>query len=201
MDSFEEKLIQKECSNLFKEDVLIDYTINSQKFYALNLISSYLNLEEKILAPLNISSVVLSKIHEDGFFDEFIKKGSKIYYYDLEEEKKKNHMKFQFNIKDPSYLNFMLEEYKFTSTKSLDLAFDFYIQSFIDCYNEVDNGYFIRFPSKKKRRYEAMKNQEQSILKMLNEVKFIAGFTSDNILITDKKTDLLELISNYKNKL
>lgn len=96
------------------------------------------------------------------------------------------------------YINTMFNEYKCTSSESIELALDFMFQTFMDSYNQnYDNGMMVTLPKKNEVRKRAMKNHDHTMVQFLNFDAYILGFSSLGV-IAGSKNDLERVLSSQK---
>lgn len=110
---------------------------------------------------------------------------------------------FIYTVEHESYFELMHDTLNFTATQSIDFAFDFYLQSFVDTFNKrkdtnYDNGPIVLpFQEEKEVQKHAMKTNNQFILKFRENPSMLAGFASDGP-VRKNKEDINKLISYFK---
>lgn len=121
--------------------------------------------------------------HKSYFHNKFLPKGSA----------KTQSRSFTHTIEDENYFKLMYEILDFTPTQSIDFAFAFYLQSFVDTFNarrdiNYDNGP-ITLPFQKDEEVQkyAMQTNNQFILKFRKNPLLLAGFASDGPVRTNKE--------------
>ena len=110
---------------------------------------------------------------------------------------------FIYTVENESYFELMNEKLQFTPTQSISFAFDFYLQSFVDTFNKrrdsnYDNGPIVLpFEEDREVQKQAMKTNNQFILKFRENPSMLAGFASDGP-VRKNKEDIKNIISYFR---
>jgi hypothetical protein len=183
--SIEDTILEKECKNPFKHDSSINMSITHQMWYAISFIGRYsrqIEESEYFLAPVNASVIAFGRYLESGVLDDCLKRFRVCWGVDMND---KERVYGTCKIDNPDFFNTMLNEKGCTPQDIFNLAFNFYIQSFIDSYNGRNQEFGILFEDRKTARKNAMKAGDQSLIEILNNVKYIRGFTKEGIIIKE----------------
>lgn len=190
----------------FNKRKKLELIINPTMFYSLDFISKINKVEINKLIYICLQSSISDFLYiskEENKVNNFFL--LKEFYWEFENEnliKECEIPSYTFTIPIDKKLKEKLGFFgkKFSNEEEILLfAFNYTIQSFLDCYNNRKNQISINFKNRNFliQHYLTISNFYQTELDFLKKAKYIAGFTQYNPIICENKVELEKIISEH----
>lgn len=159
------------------------YDLPIEGYRGLEFIKNYQGFPELVKTPLDIASAYLA-----CDFNAVETMLSKKIFYNEFEPKNRDTVPITINPTNSlfleTYLTSMIDEFEFMPYESVDFAFEFFLQSFVDTYNgEYSNGFALPFTPLRDVKKRAMNNHEFDLLQVLcKRDNYIAGFDAHGVV-------------------
>ncbi len=179
--SLEDRIIRRDAGDIFKKNSNLEFLMPVSVIYALNFIGAYngTDEDETYTIALRISSEAIEKIHANNSLRDLVDM-FKVKWNRYTENSES--LESICTIENPYIYNLLLNELNISQQEIFQFLYDYYIQSFLDFYNNEPQKYYIVFPDKAFSRRCAMQRGDSKLLNALKDFKHIYGFTENGII-------------------